>query len=250
MSEDKSRLDTPVQVPPPDSTASTTGETTGDISRDTAAVEHGPLTETGLSAAENALVDVSIRRFQQAVERELAERLDDEEVLARLAQVRRRVNRWSEQTPGQESVEELATRGYELVRLWLRLVVATDQSEVGLAEDDMDEIALETVAHAVNRIPDQPAGIRRETFLAECVDHLPQAYRSWRLKHETLTDEQLESVRSGTFGDALVGDLRRCVTGHQAERLLLSWGHSADEVDETITTTRTALRLPTEPTGR
>jgi hypothetical protein len=209
-------------------------------------VDTGASTAVELSAEESAWLDASIDSFKVAVEQSLAEQLDDEEVLTRLEQVRRRVNRWSEETSGYSSVAELAGSGYPMVQLWLRLAVATDQSRVGLAEDDIDEIAQETVAQAVNRASDEPFSPDQDikaAFLAECVDRLPFAYQSWRLKHETLSDEQLQSVRSRAFGDALVDVLRRCVISHEAERLLASWGHTEDH-EATIAVTRRALGCP------
>jgi hypothetical protein len=210
-----------------------------------------PLDEVEPFSEMELVVDSAIAQFRGIVNRELAERLsDDEALMIRLARVRR-ANRWLEDAPEHHYIDDLATYGYDTVRLWIRLVLASGQRTVGLADEDVAEISKETVARAISCIYDGSA-LRDETqrktaFLVQCVDQLPHAYRSWRIKTEVLNFEELDE--SAAAGEALVDCLRRCLARRRAMRLMQTWGYTEQDINESIALTHMALRLPPEMTA-
>jgi hypothetical protein len=229
------------------SRVATTADPSGDRVADDV-TERTRQKDVELSMVDSSLVSKSIDRFKELVDRELDEKLDDEEVQIRLQQVRRRVDRWSDGSSGDRSIDDLARKGYRLVQLWLLLVTAIEPNKVGLDSGAIDEIAQETVAQAINLVCDEPA-VHHDwdtAFVVRCIGCLPQAYRSWRLRGGMLNAEELEQVRSTAFGNALVESLRRCVSGHQAAQLLREWGNDAEDVEDTLALTRRALQLPAD----
>lgn len=237
MSEESSHIVTR-SVPPGDAAAD-------DVSDQTTAQD------PELIWAERALVDREMTRFAAAVDRQLDDRLGDAEIELRRQRVRRRIDRWADESFAYGSVNDLAANGYLFVRLWLRLIAA-NQLDIGLATHDLDEIAQETVAQAVNRVCDEPALHTdwKIAFLMQCVQRLPHAYLSWRLRVGMLDSEEFHEVRSEAAGDQLVDRLRRCVAGPRAAELMREWGYR-DGIDEALELTRAALSDPqTDRTGR
>ncbi|GAB2577087.1 hypothetical protein [Kribbella endophytica] len=201
-----------------------------------------------LTAAQSAMVTASIDSFRASVDRELEGKLEDDEVRVRLKQVHRRIDRWSADSADGGSINELAANGYGLIRLWLLLVVAVDATGLGLTVQDVDEVAQETVASAVNRVCDEPAVHDDWTtaFLLQCVASLPHAYRSWRLRAGTLESDELVDLLSDDIGTTLVERLRYAVTSPQAAGVLHG-EVAAEDVDEVLTLTRRVLTLAAGP---
>lgn len=187
-----------------------------------------------LPAREEREVDEALARYQEAIDREIADRLGRDGALReRLARVR----------PGSDVAPEpageaLVGYAHTAVALWLRLVLAGDRSPVGLAERAIEAIATETVARALVGL-----GARTDStvaLLARCAEQLPGAYRAWRLRAGVLNASELaESLAEGDgFRAALLRGLAEPVWGR---KLMGDWGYAARDVDDLIANTRTAL---------
>ncbi|MFF7725588.1 hypothetical protein [Streptomyces sp. NPDC008001] len=124
-----------------------------------------------------------------------------------------------------ESQAGWAAYGYHVIRLWLLAIAAAGRPRARLRRDDIDELAVETVARALSSFRDQelhplpepqaadPA--LKTAFLTECVRHLPYVDRSLHLMTEQVSFEEFED----TDDNDLVGALWDCVTTGQAEEL-------------------------------
>jgi hypothetical protein len=203
-----------------------------------------PLERSELSTEESTRLTQAIADFRDAVDAEIEARLDQDEVQLRLREARRRIDRWSAGTIRNEPIDELAKHGYRLVRLWILLACAAGVSGVELTETDIDDIAQETVAQAINRVCGEPAvhDDWQVAFSVQCVDRLPIACRSWQLKARILDSEELDQLRSEGMGQALVRTLREVVADKQAADRLWELGYE-DNLEETLELTRTALGL-------
>ncbi|MGK5629481.1 hypothetical protein [Streptomyces sp. URMC 123] len=142
---------------------------------------------------------------------------------------------------GFESRMSWAAFGHGVVSVWLRTVRAAAPRLLP-GGDDIEEMARETTARALNSFRDEAgaadrtpaAGAGRETreaFLAQCVRHLPHVHRSERLKAgHPLVDDPLEAEDEA---GELIEVLWHCVTDHRAETLrLVTGGHHLEAVVE------------------
>ncbi|MEU7576076.1 hypothetical protein AB0B50_00485 [Streptomyces sp. NPDC041068] len=215
-------------------------------------------------------VHPALGRFLRSVDAEVKERLTEETVESRLRDV---LAPWARETvpaPLEESgMGDFATRpqwaayGYHVVQLWLTAMATPGRIGVRLRRDDIDGVAVETAARAVNSfraqagragpVPEpRAAGMEVKTvFLAECVRHLPFAHRSRQLMNSRLPFDEFEEVDEVDFVQML-GD---AVTPEHAETLrrVGLQEHWHGETDEIITLTpgavRTAVRRYPEATG-
>jgi hypothetical protein len=220
----------------------------------------------------DAVVDIhpAVGRFLADVDTLVDERLTDDEVEARLQRVRRAAARaaligpeGSLQSPlWRDFAGELARSGYPMVQHWLRIVLVWTRTvsaivghRVTLTEDDIDELAQETVARALNSFrnearrsgqwswPDEQE--LRTAFLTQCVRQLPHAYRGRLLATRRLPVDRLEELAGRPVGPVIVHALRHSVTGWRGRtaHLLRSWTYTEPEREELITTTLEVLDL-------
>lgn len=211
-----------------------------------------------------------VRRYWAAVDRLIESRLSDDEVEARLRRLlevaSQQAGVGSEPTfedPAWHAVRhDLAQYGYPLVRVWLEMVriwlrgaAAMAAYPHDLTDDDLDAIAQETVARAINKMRDEAlqtgqgfGGIvdeRRVAFLSQCVCQLPRVYRSRVRRTEPLTVAGFEEIKESgkQLEPAFLHALRNCVTerrGHNI-RLLEEWGKSSEEAAAILDITLRAL---------
>ncbi len=212
----------------------------------------------------------AIGRFLADVDAVVRERLTDDEVEARLRRVRRAAAQaapigpeWSLENPlWRDFAGQLARFGYPMVQTWLRIVLvwtgtvsATVGHRVTLTEDDIDELAQETVARAINSFRDEARrsgrwswpgqSELRTALLTQCVRQLPHAYRSRLLRTERLPVDPLEELAGRPVGPAVVQALRHSVTDWREEttHLLRSWTFPEPECEELIADTLAVLDL-------
>ncbi|MCF3106151.1 hypothetical protein IPZ58_31950 [Streptomyces roseoverticillatus] len=146
-----------------------------------------------------------------------------------------------------------AAYGYHVIHIWLLAIAAAGSPRVHLRRNDIDELAVETVARALSSFRDQelrplpepqaadPA--LKAAFLTECVRHLPYVNRSLHLMTERVSFEEFED----TNDIDLVGALWDCATAGQAEELRrAARGAKGEEgegdADEIVTLTPIAIR--------
>jgi hypothetical protein len=151
-------------------------------------------------------VTAVLTMFNDAIDREIADRLaGDDAVLRRLDQVCG--------APG----SDLQSYGHDSVILWLRLVLASEHSPIGLAEGNVEDIAQETAANAIG---DQPQD--KVACLARCVTELEEC---------------------DVLGEALINALRLCVADVRlATQMLRKWARADTDVIELVANTRRVLR--------
>lgn len=220
--------------------------------RDQAAIRVTPLPQAGAALR----VHPALERYARAVRAEVDADLTPEEVDVRLrgtleAHARDALpERGSRsESSGFDSCPDWAAYGLRIVGLWLSAVAGLAHHPSGLHRDSLEDLAVETVARAVNTFRDrverpedlprpQAAGAETRTeFLAECVRHLPYAYRSRRLmSHDGLDDEFEYSGEP-----RLVELLLECATGVRGARLRLVGGLEEGEMDEVPELTRRAV---------
>ncbi|MFI6687425.1 hypothetical protein [Streptomyces sp. NPDC050485] len=202
-------------------------------------------------------------RFLRSVDAEVETRITDDELEHRLRQIKQTLGA-HEAPPPPPRVHELATRaewaayGYHVVRLWLTAIAtatgrrSTALQTVALGRDDIDPLAVETVARAVNsfrdrtvrpdRLPEpEAAGPEpRAEFLTECVRHLPYAQRSRRLMGEHIPYDEFEDADEVEIVQALYG----CVAPGRADALRRVAGREdwPGQTEEVITLTPIAIR--------
>ncbi|PHQ51432.1 hypothetical protein BLA24_13960 [Streptomyces cinnamoneus] len=151
--------------------------------------------------------------------------------------------------PSFGSQAQWAAYGYHVVRRWLS-AVATGRHRAHLSADEIDELAVETTARALNSFRDQArqpiaepraaAPELKTAFLTECVRHLPYAHRN-RLH----TAEHVPFVEFENTDEAdLVGMLWGRATTDQAEALRhVACGQDEDvDTDEVVALTPLAIR--------
>ncbi|MFJ8310744.1 MULTISPECIES: hypothetical protein [unclassified Streptomyces] len=197
-------------------------------------------------------------RFLRSVDTEVESRITDDELEHRLRQIKE-TPAVHGAPPPPPRVHELATRvewaayGYHVVRLWLTaMAAATGHHAAALGRDDIDPLAVETVARAVNSFRDrtvrpdrlpEPAAAGpepRAEFLAECVRHLPYAQRSRRLMGEHIPYDEFEDADEVEIVQALYG----CVAPGRADTLRRVAGEEdwPGQTEEVITLTPIAIR--------
>ncbi|WP_424892792.1 hypothetical protein [Streptomyces sp. XH2] len=156
--------------------------------------------------------------------------------------------------PRFESRAGWAAYGYHVVRLWLLAISSAKSPRVRLQRDDIDELAVETVARALSSfrdrdlrpLPDPQAAdsALKAAFLTECVRHLPYVNRSLHLMTEQVSFEEFED----TDDIDLVGALWDCATAGQAEELRRAArdaegdGEGEGDTGEIVTLTPIAIR--------
>lgn len=228
------------------------------------------LAASGHLFEDSVALSPAVGRFVATVDALVDERLTGDEVEARLEWVRRDAEcstpagaEWGLENPNWRGfARELAQYGYDTVQTWLRIVLVWIRavSAIGgqwadLTEDDIDELAQDTVARAINsfrdearrcgRWPSDDTIELRTTFLAQCVRQLPHAYRSRLLKTGRLPVDRLEELAGNPVEVLVVRALRHCMTDwrdHTAH-LLRSWGYTGQENDEIIDMTMSGLDL-------
>jgi hypothetical protein len=219
---------------------------------------------------EDQVLDVlpAIERFLLAVDTAVNERLTDDDIEDRLQRVLRRYAKppatptpeWSLRNPDwQAAAEQLAKYGYRTVRIWLRALLTVGPQELDLQRDDVDELAKEAVARAINGFRDEvllPSRVRaqsvadldlKEAFLAQCVRFLPDAYRSHLLGAGRHLIDDLEEGLLGQPADAtghlvIVRALWHCVTDGRDDTIHRV-GHGVADIEEIITLTGSAIRV-------
>ncbi|PSJ28806.1 hypothetical protein B7P34_10150 [Streptosporangium nondiastaticum] len=156
--------------------------------------------------------------------------------------------------PRFESRAGWAAYGYHVIRLWLLAIAATGSPRARLRRNDVDELAVETVARALSSFRDQELhplpeprtadAALKAAFLTECVRHLPYVNRSLRLMTEQVSFEEFED----TDDIDLVGALWDCATTGRAEELRRAArdaggeGEGEGDADEIVTLTPIAIR--------
>ncbi len=196
-----------------------------------------------LTINDEKMVDDALNRVHGLIAEEVAKRISDDDVSLRLRHVLDQVADWSDDPRNQ--MDDLTLYGYRIVETWIRLAMALDRGDIGLADEDVDEIVTDTVALATNSFcaDRAPAGVaeRQATFLGFCAESIPQAYRSWRLRTAFGELQQVELVAEG--GEALVELLRRAVAGRTppAIAVLRSWGRTDGEIEEVLMVTTQVL---------
>lgn len=216
----------------------------------------------------------AVGRFVAAVDALVDEHLTGDEVEDRLERVRRDAERstlagpeWGHENPNWRGfATESAKHGYRIVQIWLRIVLvwiradsAIGGQRVELTEDDINELAQETVARAINSFrdeaqrsgqwPSEDTIELRTTFLTQCVRQLPHTYRSNMLKTGRLPVDRLDELAGHQVGVLVVRALRHCVTDRRSHTagLLRSWGYTGRESDEIVGMTLAALDLAARP---
>ncbi|MEU1376261.1 hypothetical protein ABZ442_21755 [Streptomyces triculaminicus] len=204
-----------------------------------------------------AYVHPAFERFLLAVEADVESRLTPDEVEDRL---RRLVGSGTAETsesrartadaPGFESQAGWAAYGYRVLRLWLSAVATTGRPGVRLQRDDIDELAVETVARALNSfrdqarqpVPEPQAAVPelKAAFLTECVRHLPYVNRSRHFTAERGSFDEFEDTDEAD----LVGVLWDCATTEHAEdlRRVARDEDGEGDADELVTLTPIAVR--------
>jgi hypothetical protein len=208
----------------------------------------------------------AVERFVGAIDALVDRELTSDAVEARLERVRRD----AESTVGTRDEQdydslnwyglhgkELAEYGYHIMQMWLRVVVvwtranlAVGERQVDLRDDDIDELAKETVARGIHSLCDQErrSGLLqwadttevRTELLLQCARQLPHAYRS-------AVDPLEEGLAEHSAGAFLVHCLQHCVTERRdhTAHLLQSWGYSRKESKEMVSMTLSVLNLAT-----
>lgn len=192
-----------------------------------------------LSADDERMIDEALIRVQDLIAEEVTG-ITEDDVLLRLRQVLYQVDDWWD--------DDLALYGHRIVRAWINLAVALGHRDIRLAGDDLDEIVTDTVARATtsfcaDQTPDG-APAPRAAFLGYCAENIPQAYRSWRLRTGAPpADDAQELERATEVGQELVELLRHAVADPEppAAAVLRSWGHTDQEIEETLTVTKEVL---------
>jgi hypothetical protein len=203
----------------------------------------------------------AVRRFADAVSREVDEQITEDVVEARLAEVRRRAlaGRTGEQSPAY--AQELARYGYTLVRVWLQVVrvemqgtAAIGRLDVSLDETEIHKLAKDTAARAIAKFREEQPGdstgagstMFKSAFLNLCLKSLPGAYAARRLQLGRLGSPQ-EALDPSSAGAHLVEALRHCFTERRQEtsHLLQSWTDSDEQRDEIIELTCRVLDFET-----
>ncbi|MFE9567394.1 hypothetical protein ACFYMW_02680 [Streptomyces sp. NPDC006692] len=201
----------------------------------------------------------AFERFLRGVDAEVDARITDDELEHRLGRIKEAAHGTHQMPPAPPSPRELACReewaayGYHVVRLWLTAITtATGAHVTGVGRDDIDPLAVETVARAVNSFRDralrpdrmpEPATAGpepRAEFLTECVRHLPYAQRSRRLMGEHIPYDEFEDTDEVEIVQALYG----CVAPGRTDTLRRvareeDWPGQTEEV---ITLTPIAIR--------
>ncbi|KOU52331.1 hypothetical protein [Streptomyces sp. WM6378] len=202
----------------------------------------------------------TFERFLRAVDDEVETRITEDEIERRLSRIKE-ARPPREAPPERIASQELAAReqwaayGYHVVRLWLAGLAASTGGQaaaLGLTLDDVDPLAVETVARAVNSFRDQavradrvprPADAgpeQRVAFLVECVRHLPDAQRSRRLMGEHIPYDEFEDEGAVEIVQALYG----CVAPGRADALRRVGGEEdwPGQTEEVIALTPVAIR--------
>jgi hypothetical protein len=188
-----------------------------------------------LSEKDEQDVDAALKEFTDAIDGEVAERLAGDEALReRLDRIRHASKKWA------LASDELVSYGYDSVTLWMRLVLASERSPVGLAERDLVDIAKETVARALNALADESLD-DKVAFLTRCADQLPPAYEAWRLRSSVLDVGEFEE--SVLVGKGIIDGLRFCMADVRlATQLMRRWARDDIDVIDLVTNTRRVLR--------
>lgn len=222
------------------------------------------LTSVGSPGVDEELSDLhpAIDRFVAAVKVDVDAHLTDDVVEARLAGVRREAIARAKASSADRSgyLEELAAFGYSTVRTWLRIVQVSMQGvaamgshKIYLEVAEIEELAKDTAARAIigfgqkthtSRSKAKSAVDLKVTFLSHCIQKLPEAYRSRRLRLGQLGGE-LEELGQPPIGVQLVEALEHCVRARPEEAAVLLEGWTGSERDgrEVIDLTRQALTL-------
>ncbi|WKU43257.1 hypothetical protein Q3V23_03730 [Streptomyces sp. VNUA116] len=206
-------------------------------------------------------VHPAFERFLRAVRADIESRLTPDVVQERL----RRLTEPAATAPAAdrtrsagaarfESRAGWAAYGYHVIRLWLLAIAATGSPRPRLRRNDVDELAVETVARALSSFRDQELhplpeprtadAALKAAFLTECVRHLPYVNRSLRLMTEQVSFEEFED----TDDIDLVGALWDCATTGRAEELRRAArdaggeGEGEGDADEIVTLTPIAIR--------
>ncbi|MFF4218222.1 hypothetical protein [Streptomyces nondiastaticus] len=206
-------------------------------------------------------VHPAFERFLRAVRADIESRLTPDVVQERLRRLTEPAatapaadRTRSAGVPRFESRAGWAAYGYHVIHLWLLAIAATGSPRPRLRRNDVDELAVETVARALSSFRDQELhplpeprtadAALRAAFLTECVRHLPYVNRSLRLMTEQVSFEEFED----TDDIDLVGALWDCATTGRAEELRRAArdaggeGEGEGDADEIITLTPIAIR--------
>ncbi|MFF3403516.1 hypothetical protein ACFYW6_34100 [Streptomyces sp. NPDC002659] len=205
-------------------------------------------------------VHPAFARFLRAVDEDVRDNLTQDEVDRRLTQLLHAYAAPSPAPPQDTDPAAFETRaawaayGSRVVTFWLIAVNTSATAAPRLSHDDINEIAVETVARALNSLRDdspqpalipapQEASARVKTlFLTHCVRHLPFVHECNRLMSEEASLDEFEDMAASD----VVPMLWHCTTtgrDHTFHRLGL---HQARDVDlerrEILALTPAAIR--------
>ncbi|MEU6067702.1 hypothetical protein ABZ864_25390 [Streptomyces sp. NPDC047082] len=202
-------------------------------------------------------VHPAFERYVQAVRSEIDRQLTADEVDARLARTlaAHAHNIPPEREPETDALDfesrpDWAAYGFQAVQLWLRAIATIDRSRAWLHRDDIDDLAVETVARAINTFREQtsrpqempqPRAAEAElktTFLTECLRHLPYAYRARRLADVSAPDDEFEWVNE----PQLARMVQESATVRHGARLRRVRGMGEADMDEIVRLTLLAVR--------
>jgi hypothetical protein len=168
--------------------------------------------EVGSASEEAWSNPSSVERFLSAIDETVAERLDQQAVRARLAQLQRAAERMPKTTDPDWArlVEELARYGHQVVRSWVLVLQSLEEhaseslypARPPLTSHEADLLASETVARAINSFDGEVMRTRwwvqdrsidpQTMFLVECAMHFPDAHRSRLLEVGELSSDAQE----------------------------------------------------------